>query len=134
MSPDVDAATWARLLEPIAVYLRPSGGVVAADRDGGERVLIIEETDKTAAERHIEALGGTVAEQNPEYPSDDAVFSVVFLNSLPDFYKNKPLGIVARDVKRQDIPKYEFPESRLKPVAPDRVTLGDFDTEQRGGK
>lgn len=132
MSPDVDRDTWADLLTPIEAYLRPGVGVVAIDREGGGRVLIIDETDERAADRYIEALNRTVAEENPEYPENDRVFVAVYLEALPELTETISPYMVARDCRRRDIAKYEFPESRLKPIAPDRITMADFDS--RGGE
>ena len=127
MSDPLDSKEWRRLLSPISVYLQPRVGGVANDREGTGRVLIVSKTDATADETVIDGLDMTVAEENPEYPQDDAVFSCVYLESLPEQADEFGTAAVAKDVKRREIAQYDFPESRLEMVAPDRITLGDFE-------
>jgi len=123
----VSADEWRKLLSPLEVYLSPDVGVIADDVEEGERVLIVEERDCTADEIYIDAIGMTVAEANPEYPDTDRVYSVVYLESLPDEADRYTPWGVAKEAKRQGFSQYDFPESRLSPVSPGRITVGDFD-------
>jgi hypothetical protein len=123
---------WRSLLSPLEVYLSPRVGVVAVDTEQGARVLIVEERDSRAEDVYLNGAGMTVAEANPEYPKDDRVYTVVSLESLLDEAQAYTPDAVARDAQRQDFHKCDFPRSRLSAVAPDRISLGDF--EQRGSK
>jgi len=118
---------WRALLRPLSVYLPVAVGVVAEDVEEGGDVLVVDKKENTAEEHHVDAIDMTVAEANPEYPADDDVFSVVYLDSLPEEADRYTPSLVARDAHRRDYPEYDFPESRLDPRAPDRVTLRDFE-------
>lgn len=125
----IERGAWRTLLSPIGEYLRVEAGVVVEDRENQQRLLVISEQNDPADECHIEAIDMTVAEANPQYPHDDDVFVGVYLEELEigEVETNTPRS-VARDVKRLGKWKeYHFPRSRLDPVAPDRVTIGDFD-------
>ena len=88
--------------------------------DGGQ-VLVLGARGETAEECHVEAIGQTVAEANPEYPASDPVADVAFVEGIED-----ALGLdweppdVLRlhtdgDLDRARIKRYAYPESRLAP-------------------
>lgn len=78
-------------------------GDLATDRETGETVVVYRWTEKTAAERYIEATDCTVAEyrDNKGYPPTDPVVEVVYPFSGD------------RDAGLDDRPRYAFPRSRL---------------------
>jgi hypothetical protein len=128
---DLTAEEWRRLLSPIREYIRPRVGAVARDREGTGRVLIVENAADRGDDFRIDAIGKTVAEENPEYPEGDTVFSCVYLETIPESVDQYGTAAVARDARRRDIPTYHFPESRLAAISPDRITLADY---RRGGE
>lgn len=130
----IDAETWRTLLAPTAEYLRVETGVVAEDRENQQRVLVIGDENEPASECYIGAIDITVAEANPQYPHDDDVFTVVYLEELQTGeVDTQPPQSVAKTVKRLgNWKEYHYPRTRLEPAAPDRVTLADY--EPTGGK
>lgn len=87
--------------------------------DTEEMVVLRIRALTTARERHIDAIGQTVAEVNPEYPASDPVVEVAFVGDIED-----ALGIdwEADDVvelfqsgqfERARIDHYAYPASRL---------------------
>lgn len=127
----LDREAWADLLQPLSVYLQVQTGAVAEDRESGRRVLVVEHADESANEFVIESIEMTVAEANTEWPHDDDVYGCVFLNDLPDSARCRSPVTVVLDCRRSDLPTYHFPKERLRAVAPDSVSIRDF--EERGG-
>lgn len=100
------------------------GGQRARDRESEDdsQVLVLGPHGETAEDCHIEAIGQTVAEANPEYPASDSVADVVFVEDTEDsmgigFGTDDVLELYADgDLDRARIKMYGYPESRLAPV------------------
>ena len=86
--------------------------------DGGQ-VLVLGSRGETAEQCHIEAIGQTVAEANPEYPASDPVADVAFVEGIEDalgidWEPSDVLRLYAEDdLDRARIKRYAYPESRL---------------------
>ena len=96
-------------------------GGIAVDRESNDdaRLIVLERHDVPASEKYISAINATVAEANPEYPDDDAVVSVAFVESVEDAFG---LSWEVEDVlkaydedqmERARIKRYAYPTSRL---------------------
>ena len=107
-----------------ATELRFDRGDIALDRESNDdaRLIVLERHDVPASEKYISAINATVAEANAEYPDDDAVVSVAFVESVEDAFG---LSWEVEDVlevydenrmERARIKRYAYPESRLAPT------------------
>lgn len=77
--------------------------VIDADADGSPSAAeVVEVTEETAAEYHIDAINTTVAKANPGHPGDSPVIGIQFVRG------DDPSG-----------PTYHYPASRLDPVSDD---------------
>jgi len=94
------------------------------DDDPNDAVVVWRPDDMTTANWTYEAGGETytTAESNPDYPNDEQLVVVVFESTLegawPEWTTADPNDLY-KGVKEQDLPLFGFPESRLKPIAPD---------------
>ena len=103
---------------------RFESGQRAIDResDDASQVLVLGARGEVAEGCHIEAINQTVADANPEYPANDPVADVVFVESIEDalgidWSAGDVLQLVAdADLERARIKRYAYPESRLVPV------------------
>lgn len=110
--------------EQVEALTRFARGQRARDRDGdGEsQMLVLGVRDIPAREHHIDAIGQTVAEANPEYPADDPIADVAFVESIEnalgiDWDVDDVLQLDADgDLDRARIKRYAYPVSRLAPV------------------
>ena len=104
--------------------LRFGRGDTALDRESNDdaRLIVLERHDVPASEKYITAINATVAEANPEYPDDDAVVSVAFVESVEDalglsWEVEDVLEVYDEDrMERARIKRYAYPESRLAPT------------------
>lgn len=48
------------------------------------QAVVVGYTNETASEHYVSAVDATVAESNPEYPADDLVAEIVFLELIQD--------------------------------------------------
>lgn len=120
IEPAIDAVPWA--------WSGPVGAVVA-DRDTGDRLIVIERHNVSANERFIASIDKTVAEANPAYPQDDDVVTAVYLEDISATHDGRRVDTLALDIQhtRPDTLRYyEFPTGRLEPIPPERVRLSDF--------
>ncbi|QSG07804.1 hypothetical protein [Halapricum desulfuricans] len=88
------------------------------DGDPDEAVVVDKPEDMTIADWEYEVDGETytTAESNPDYPDDEQLVLISFLDALesdwPDWETVSPEAL--RDgVRERDIPSYGFPEGRL---------------------
>lgn len=90
--------------------------------DDDTHVVVLEATGKAAEQSYISALGQTVAEANPDYPADDPVLSVAFVEIIEDalgidWEPGDIVEIAERgELTRARIKTYAYPESRLAPA------------------
>lgn len=86
--------------------------VIDSDDDDPDPAVVVNLPPVPASAWDLPALGATVAEENPQYPSDADVAVVVFehalVNSRPEYEGDDPIPI-----KEIDAPWYAFPEPRL---------------------
>jgi hypothetical protein len=122
----------------------PFPGDRVRDRDGddSDELLVVRIYPETAAEDYrIDAIDATVADENPDHPSDAPVVEAVYVEDLErgDVTSREPRALRA-DVAEGRLRAYTFPASRLAPVDgeededddhPLRDVWGDEDT--RGG-
>lgn len=120
----------------------PSDRVRDRDGDDGDEVLVVRTHPDTAAEDYrIDAIDATVADENPDHPSDAPAVEAVYIEDLKrgDVTSREPRALRA-DVAEGQLRAYTFPASRLAPVDdekdedddhPLRDVWGDEDT--RGG-
>lgn len=102
-------------------------GQRAGDRESedGSEVLVLGAKGTTAEECYVAAIEQTVAEANPEYPANDAVADVAFVEGIEDalgfdWSANDVLELYADDeLDRARIRRYAYPENRLAPVESD---------------
>lgn len=97
------------------------GGTRVLDReddDPDEAVVVDRPEDTTIADWEYEIDGETytTAESNPDYPADEQLVLISFLDQLetqwPEWEDASPSAL--RDgVRERDIPRYGFPEGRL---------------------
>ena len=103
---------------------RFENGERAVDResDDDSQVLVLGARGKIAEDCHIPAISQTVAGANPEYPANDPVADVTFVEDIEDalgidWSADDVLQLVADDdLERARIKSYAYPESRLAPV------------------
>jgi hypothetical protein len=101
-------------------------GDVVRDREDNDPdpAIVVNTPGAPADEWDISRLDKTVAEDNPEYPSDAEIITVVFeekLNdSLPNWEANNPITYAT--LEERNIQHYSFPDPRLEPAEPTDVT------------
>lgn len=99
------------------IELTLDAGGFAADREESGTLVIIAETGKKAHQHTVAAAGQNVAELNPEYPPDDAVYFAAYRNALDSHFgetwRAYDPEYLAFKVGDQGVPVYSFPESRL---------------------
>ena len=92
------------------------------ESDDDSQVLVLGARGKVAEDCHIEAINQTVAGANPEYPANDPVADVAFVESIEtalgiEWSADDVLQLVADgDLERARIKHYAYPESRLAPA------------------
>ena len=99
----------------------PERGDIVPDRESNDdaRLIVLERHDVPASEKYVSAINATVAEANPEYPDDDPVVSVAFIESVEDalglsWEVEDVLEVYDEDrMERARIKRYAYPESRL---------------------
>ena len=90
-------------------------------------MLVLGAYGKTAEECYISAIDQTVAEANPEYPANDPVVDVAFVEGIEtalglDWEADDVLQLDADGVLgRARIQRYAYPESRLAGVEEDET-------------
>lgn len=104
--------------------------VVDADDDSPNPAVVVKMPRVTAEEWRVP--GGTVADTNPDYPADDRVIIVAFQDEIEAVYPLYTGGIpfALRQLSRNGIDYYSFPESRLRRVdrpEPHEIELDDID-------
>lgn len=88
------------------------------DDDPDEAIVVHRPEDKTIADWEYEANGNTytTAETNPDYPEDEQVVLISFLDQLaeswPD-WNDVPASDLFEGVRKHEAPLYGFPEGRL---------------------
>lgn len=106
-----------------ATYL--VGDRVRDREDPDSEMVIVSIGILAARDFYVDAIGGTVAEANPEYPEDDTVYGVAYISDLdyemPSWTMMDPenLGETIEEYNVDhgaDITVYHFPESRLEPA------------------
>lgn len=94
-------------------------GEVVVDRDDEDpnRAVVINRPPTTAADWRVEGRG-TLAEDNPQYPADDRVICVAFLDDLlAEFpYYGGIDAISLSTCRKRGMKFYAFPNSRLRQV------------------
>ena len=97
----------------------------ARENDDDGQMLVLGAHGKTAEECYVSAIDQTVAEANPEYPADDPVVDVVFVEGIEDalgldWSADDVLQLAAdENLDRARIKVYGYPESRLEPRSTD---------------
>lgn len=102
----------------------PKPGALVVDRDDDSpqpSVALVLDTVNVRADRYrLDALDGrTVAELNPEYPADDDVAIIAFLDDLDDAlgdYKQYTTARLREHTRTADIRTYSYPAGRLRPA------------------
>ncbi|MCU4719108.1 hypothetical protein [Halapricum hydrolyticum] len=88
------------------------------DDDPDEAVIVWRPEDRTIADWEYEADGEayTTAESNPDYPDDEQLVLISFLDQLeaawPDWEESPPAELLD-GARERDVPCYGFPEGRL---------------------
>jgi hypothetical protein len=99
--------------------IRPGDIVVDTENDWKSPAVTTEFSLKTAEMYHIEELGKTVAEANPEYPDYDQVVTVAFIN---EFEKKFPIwreadrAVLDQWADKFNVQTYSYPQTRLRKV------------------
>ena len=96
------------------------------DEDDDPRMLVVNVTDERADEVEVTKTGSTVADYNPEYPADDPVISIVFVEDEHELglwekdadlkagrNPDTPFGKLIADAVPDDRRRYSYPQSRL---------------------
>ncbi|GAA0471737.1 hypothetical protein GCM10008985_30710 [Halococcus dombrowskii] len=97
-------------------------GDVVRDRedDDPDPAIVVNTPGAPADEWDISRLDKTVAEDNPEYPSDAEIITVVFEENLneafPNWEANNPITYAT--LEERNIQHYSFPDPRLEPAEP----------------
>lgn len=93
--------------------------VIDVDDDDPDLAVVVHRPDVTIAEVTVTYGGNerTVAEDNPEYPTDEIAIVVAFVTSglnsqWPAWTEAAPVELHER-TRANDVPLYTFPESRL---------------------
>lgn len=100
---------------------RLSIGTSVVDRDATDdpdRAVVVRVPDAVCAVWEIEATGQTVADYNPDYPTDAPVVIVVFeptLDAVSEWQQSEPDDLW-RLVQTHDLEYYAYPAPRLEPV------------------
>lgn len=93
-------------------------GDIVIDRDDPSNEAVVVNTPPHDASEWNVYRGTTLAEDNPEYPEDDAVIVVVYCETLeesfPYYSGGRPISLST--LSDQDTAYYAFPESRLAKV------------------
>lgn len=106
-------------------------GDIVVDRDRGDSHAVVVSRLSVIAEDWYVPQRGTLAVDNPDYPSDDRVVCVIYQDTLAESYPYysgvKPLAISA--LHEAGVQFYAFPESRLRAVGQikrPRIDLADI--------
>jgi hypothetical protein len=88
------------------------------DRDSGQAsvAVVLERASVAASSIHLEAIGATVAEANPDYPADAHVATVAFADDLETAVEDWALYQAPRLrtlVRERDVRTYTYPVPRL---------------------
>ncbi|MFC4989370.1 hypothetical protein [Saliphagus infecundisoli] len=101
-------------------------GDVVHDRDDDDPdpAIVVNTRDTPAEEWDLPRLDTTLAEDNPDYPSDAPVVTVLFedtlTDSFPDWDRNAPISYPTLD--DSDLRYYSFPAPRLESGEPPEAT------------
>ena len=101
-------------------------GDVVRDRedDDPDRAIVVNTPGAPANEWDVPRFGKTVAEDNPEYPPDAEIVTVVYEenlnNAFPDWEANNPITYATLD--ERGVQYYSFPDPRLEPAEPTDAT------------
>lgn len=88
------------------------------DRDSGQAsvAVVLERASVAASSIHLEAIGATVAEANPDYPADADVATVAFTDDLEAAVEDWQLYQAPRLrtlVRERYVRTYQYPAPRL---------------------
>ena len=109
-------------------------GDVVYDRedDDPDPAIVVNTPGAPANEWDVPRFGKTVAEDNPEYPPDAEIVTVVYEENLdeafPNWEANNPITYATLD--ERGVQYYSFPDPRLEPVEqPDATETTDSDSD-----
>lgn len=108
-------------------------GDVVHDRedDTPDPAIIVNTPDASAEEWDIPRFGTTLAEDNPDYPPDAPVITVVFEEMLADSFPNwtRENRISYATLAERSVQYYSFPAPRLESAEPPEATDPNGETD-----
>ncbi|HET7323524.1 MAG TPA: hypothetical protein VFJ06_04260 [Halococcus sp.] len=108
-------------------------GDVVRDRedDDPDPAVVINVPDVPADEWDIPRFGKTLAEDNPDYPADAPIVTVLFEDNLdyhfPDWERDEPISYDTLD--EWGLQYYTFPAPRLEPAEPTEPIQPDAESD-----
>ena len=108
-------------------------GDVVRDRedDDPDPAIVVNTPGAPADEWDVPRFDKTVAEDNPEYPPDAEIITVVYeenlIESFPNWEANNPITYATLD--ERSVQYYSFPDPRLEPAESNATETTDSESE-----